>query len=79
MTEAENPTDPAAPLTDRQMLESIQECLSSLAADFRLMTATIGVVIGDAQSFNRRMSELETRVMHLEQRNGSGYPAEDGT
>ncbi len=58
----------AAVMTDRQMLERIEAVVASLVDEFRTLTATLGLLIGDAQSFNRRMTAVEARIAVLEQR-----------
>lgn len=68
------PTDPAPPMTEREMLESIQELLAGLAADIRALTATVTGAVEQGQSFNLRVSDLEQRVSKLESQRLNGGP-----
>ncbi len=77
MKKTSKPDPATAAMTDRQMLESIQETLANLLDTFRTMNATIGIFIGDAQSFNRRMSAVEARIAELEQRHETPHPPDD--
>lgn len=72
------PTPPAPPMTDRQMLESMFELLSGLAADVRAIAANQTIATDEGRSFNRRVSDLEDRVSRLEshQLNGGSDAAQ---